>query len=125
MTHKARKHIWPGGLVMALAVAGVLAVFAVLASSPGATVAHEADDHATACADMTEAEREAHNKRERQQALLDERDPVLCEDGTEEEATPEPTASPASSQDSGFVANAVAGRKVELKWRPIATPRAT
>ena len=120
MTHKARKHIWPGGLVMAIAVAGVLAVFAVLASSPGVTVAHEADDHAMACADMTEAEREAHNKRERQQALLDERDPVLCEDGTETETTPEPTAAPASSQDSGFVANAVAGRKVELKWRPIA-----
>ena len=120
MTHKARKHIWPGGLVMAIAVAGVLAVFAVLATSPSVTVAHVADDHADACANMTDDERAEHNKRERQQALLDGRDPVLCEDGTEEEATPEPTAAPAGSQTSGFVANAVAGRKVELEWRPIA-----
>ena len=124
MTHKARKHIWPGGLVMALAVAGVLAVFAVLASSPGATVAHEADDHATACADMTEAEREAHNKRERQQALLDERDPVLCPDPDDGNGDGNgngngDTTQPAP-QINGFVATAVAGRKVELEWRPIA-----
>ncbi len=120
MTHKARKHIWPGGLVMAIAVAGVLAVFAVLATSPGVTVAHEAADHNTACADMTEAEREAHNKKERAQALLDGRDPVLCADTTETQPTPTSTAVAPVPQTSGFVANAVAGRKVELKWRPIA-----
>ena len=121
MTHKARKHIWPGGLVMAIAVVGVLAVFAVLATSPGVTVAHEAGDHDTACADMTDAEREAHNKKERGQALLDGRDPVLCEDpgDTGDGNGDGGTQAPAVAPSTGFVAKAIAGRKVELKWTSV------
>ena len=94
MTHKARKHIWPGGLVMAIAVAGVLAVFAVLVIGPGAAVAHEADDHDAACAAMTPEERAAHNENERAKALLGDT-PVLCPDptGTTPTAT-RPSASP-------------------------------
>ena len=108
MTHKARKHIWPGGLVMAIAVAGVLAVFAVLASGSGAAVAHQAEDHDAACAGMTADERAAHNKRERIQANLDGRAPVLCSDmagatptPTRPAADPEPTPSgPSASGDA-------------------------
>ncbi len=100
MTHKARKHIWPGGLVMALAVAGVLAVFAVLAASPGAAVAHTDADHNTACADMTEAERADHDRRERIQAGLQNRDPVLCTVAAET-PTPEPTEEPTQQPTGG------------------------
>lgn len=124
MTHKAKKHIWPGGLVMAIAVAGFLAMFAVLATSPGVTVAHEADDHDTACAGMTEEERNAHNANETLRANLEGRAPVLC-------AAPDDTGdtgggngggdtqAPAAAPTTGFVAKAIADRKVELKWTSV------
>ena len=103
MTHKARKHIWPGALVMAIAVAGVLAVFAVLATGPGAAVAHEADDHDAACAAMTPEERAAHNESERAKALLGDT-PVLCPDptGTTPTVTPaDPEPTPTGPSASG------------------------
>ena len=46
MTNKTRKHIWPGALVMSIAIVGFLAAFVVLANNPGAAMAHEDADHA-------------------------------------------------------------------------------
>ena len=54
MTNKTRKHIWPGTLVMAIAVVGILAAFLVLANNPSVIMAQDAGDP---CAEMTEAER--------------------------------------------------------------------
>ena len=79
MTNKTRKHIWPGGLLMAIAIMGVLAVV-VLANNPGAAVAHEDADHETACANMTDDERRAHNVDENLLALQEDRAPNLCMD---------------------------------------------
>ena len=68
MTNKSRKHMWPVSLVMSMAIIGALAAFIVLANNPGATMAHgDVDDHAAACAAMTDADRDAHNAA----ALLD------------------------------------------------------
>ena len=68
MKNKTRRHIWPVSLVMSLAIIGALAAIVVLAANPGGTQAHPGgDDHAAACADMTDAQREAHNAA----ALLD------------------------------------------------------
>ena len=75
MTNKTRKHIWPVSLVMALAIMSVVATLVVLAANPGPALAHDAeDDHAAACAAMSDAEREGHNA----QALLDGKE--LCSD---------------------------------------------
>ncbi len=54
MTNKTRKHIWPGTLVMAIAVVGIMAAFLVLANNPGVILAQ-----GDPCAGMTEAERGA------------------------------------------------------------------
>ena len=54
MANKTRKHIWPGTLVMAIAVAGILAAFLVLANNPSVIMAQDAGDP---CAGMTETER--------------------------------------------------------------------
>ena len=54
MANKTRKHIWPGTLVMAIAVAGILAAFLVLANNPSVIMAQDAGDP---CAGMTDAER--------------------------------------------------------------------
>ena len=35
MANKTRKHIWPGSLVMSIAIVGILAAFLVLANNPG------------------------------------------------------------------------------------------
>ena len=35
MSNKTRKHIWPGALVLSIAIVGVLAAFVVLAGNPG------------------------------------------------------------------------------------------
>ena len=43
MTNKTRKHIWPGALVMAIAIVGLLAAFAVLATNPGGAMAQSGD----------------------------------------------------------------------------------
>ena len=62
MRNKSKKHIWSVSLVMSMAIIGALAVFLVLANNPGATMAHgDVDDHDAACAEMTDAERDAHN----------------------------------------------------------------
>ena len=87
MTNKTRKHIWPGGLLMAIAVMGILAAVVVLANNPGAAVAHEDADHATACDNMTNDERTAHNVAENLAALQESRTPNLCVDPS---ATPTP-----------------------------------
>ena len=52
MSKKTRKHIWPGTLVMAIAVAGILAAFLVLANNPSVIMAQ-----GDPCAGMTETER--------------------------------------------------------------------
>ena len=54
MANKTRKHIWPGTLVMAIAVVGILAAFLVLANNPSVIMAQDAGDP---CAGMTDAER--------------------------------------------------------------------
>ena len=54
MTNKTRKHIWPGTLVMAIAVVGIMAAFLVLANNPGVIMAQ-----GDPCAGMSEAERAA------------------------------------------------------------------
>ena len=59
MTKKTRKRSWPAPLLMALA--GALATVIALAASPGVTQAHDADDHAAACAEMTDAQRDLHD----------------------------------------------------------------
>ena len=62
MSRKTRKHIRPMSLVMSIAIIGALAAFLVLANNPGATMAHgDVDDHAAACAAMTDEERRVHN----------------------------------------------------------------
>ena len=61
MTNKTRKHIWPGALVMSIAIVGFLAAFVVLANNPGAAMAHEDADHAAACEALTDAERARHD----------------------------------------------------------------
>ena len=65
MSNKTRKHLWPVRLVMSIGIIGALAAFLVLASNPGDTQAHGADDHPNqgwpACADMTDAQRAIHN----------------------------------------------------------------
>ena len=61
MTSKTRKHIWPGALVMSIAIVGFLAAFVVLANNPGAAMAHEDADHAAACEALTDAERARHD----------------------------------------------------------------
>ena len=46
MSNKTRKRIWPGSLVMSIAIVGVLAAFLVLANNPGSLMAHgDSDDH--------------------------------------------------------------------------------
>ena len=91
MTNKTRKHIWPGGLLMAIAIMGVLAVVVVLANNPGAAVAHEDADHETACANMTDDERRAHNVDENLLALQEGRTPNLCMGPSATPTTPTPT----------------------------------
>lgn len=84
MTNKTRKHIWPGGLLTALAVVGLLAVIVVLASNPGATMAHGGgDDHAASCAAMTEDQQARHD------AAADQFGGDKCQDDT-----PQPLAMP-------------------------------
>ena len=61
MSKKTRRHIWPVSLVMSIAIIGALAAFLVLVANPGATSAHESDDHAAACAAMTAAQVAIHN----------------------------------------------------------------
>jgi hypothetical protein len=61
MTNKTRKHIWPGALVMSIAIVGFLAAFVVLANNPGAAMAHEDADHAAACEALTDAQRARHD----------------------------------------------------------------
>ncbi len=61
MSNKTIKHIWPVSLVMSIAIIGALAAFLVLSANPGATSAHEDDDHAAACAAMTAAQVAIHN----------------------------------------------------------------
>ena len=46
---------------MSIAIIGALAAFLVLVANPGATSAHESDDHAAACAAMTAAQVAIHN----------------------------------------------------------------
>ena len=94
MINKTRKHIWPGGLLMAIAIMGVLAVVVVLANNPGAAVAHEDADHETACANMTDDERRAHNVDENLLALQENRAPNLCMDPSATPPTPTPTTPP-------------------------------
>ena len=49
MTNKTRKHIWPVSLMMAIAVVGVLAVFAAMAVAPNGASAHEGATGSTHC----------------------------------------------------------------------------
>ena len=61
MINRTRKHIWPGVLVMSIAMVGLLAAFVVLANNPGGAAAHDAADHATDCAGMSDRERAVHD----------------------------------------------------------------
>ena len=58
MTNKTRKHIWPGALVMSIAMVGLLAAFVVLVNNPGGVAAHDDADHVAACADMDAQQRD-------------------------------------------------------------------
>ena len=95
MSNKTRRRIWPVSLVMSIAIIGALAAFVVLAVNPGATNAHEDDDHAAACAAMTPIERGIHD-------ALNPNDPCP-EPGT----TPDPTPPPTTPPDTGAAGSMV------------------
>ena len=116
MRNKTRKHIWPGVLVMSIAMVGLLAALVVLVNNPGGAAAHDAADHAADCEKMSDRERATHN-----QLYPDapcEEGPVPGGNGDDGNGNGNGTVSP--SQANGFVATAAAGRTVELEWRPIA-----
>ena len=64
MTNKTRKHIWPGALVMSIAMVGLLAAFVVLVNNPGGVAAHDAADaaaHEALCATMDAQQQAIHD----------------------------------------------------------------
>ena len=60
MTNKIRKHMWAVSGVMAIAIVGALAAFIVLASNPGAAIAHAPVDE-NACDSLSGLALELHN----------------------------------------------------------------
>ena len=103
MTYKTRRRIWPLAL-MSLAVVGVLAVVVALSvGEPKPASAQEDCDSIT-------------NVVERAQCLSRQAAPTPTPDATPD-ATQQPQTGP---QVSTFVANAAAGRTVELEWPSIA-----
>ena len=102
MTNKTRKHIWPGALVMSIAIVGFLAAFVVLANNPGAAMAHEDADHAAACEALTDAQRARHD------AVANELGQETCGTGgmpTPQQAQPQVGGAPDSYviEGPGFV----------------------
>ncbi len=61
MSNKTRKHIWPGALVLSLAIVGVLAAFIVLAGNPASTAAHSGGAAGSHCTGESEAFQNAHD----------------------------------------------------------------
>ena len=61
MINKTRKRIWPVSLMMAIAVVGVLTVFAALAVAPNGASAHEGATDSTHCADLNDFQELAHD----------------------------------------------------------------
>ena len=61
MNNKTRKHIWPGALVLSLAIVGVLAAFAVLAGNPVTTDAHDGGSAGSHCTGESETFQSAHD----------------------------------------------------------------
>ena len=102
MRNKSRKHIWPVPLVMSMAIIGALAAFLVLTNNPGATMAHgDVDDHAAACAAMTDDERKQHDA----QALLDKDAPCG-----------EPVAAGAPMAPTGLTPSDITSDSITLTW---------
>ena len=100
MTNKTRKHIWPVGLLAALAVVGLLAAVVVLASNPGGAMAHGGgDDHAASCEAMTESQRDRHN------AAVDQFGGETCADLT-----------PALAAPANVTADAGERRALAISW---------
>ena len=61
MSNKTRKRIWPGALVMSIAIVGVLAAFVVLATNSGSSSAHDGASGSTHCDDLTAFGRIGHD----------------------------------------------------------------
>ena len=61
MSNKTRKHIWPGALVLSLAIVGVLAAFIVLAGNPASTAAHSGGAAGSHCTGESEAFQRSHD----------------------------------------------------------------
>ena len=61
MSNKTRKHIWPGGLVLSLAIVGFLAAFMVLAGNPATTDAHSGGPAGSHCTGETETFQDIHD----------------------------------------------------------------
>ena len=113
MSNRTRKRIWPVPLVMSLVIIGALAAFIALAANTGVSPVqanHPCDPSLTPAQQAT------------QDGPLGENHPCDDQSGN---GTPQPpptqTMTPGPEpQAGGFVANAVEGRKVELKWPSVA-----
>ena len=61
MSNKTRKRIWPGALVLSIAIVGVLAAFLVLANNPGYIMAHGDSEITGSCDELDGITRELHD----------------------------------------------------------------
>ena len=88
MINKTRKRIWPVSL-MAIALVGVLAVFAAMAVAPNGASAHEGAVGSTHCADLGELGQLGHDN----DPLVDHDCATGPDDGTRPPPAP-PTPAP-------------------------------
>ena len=82
MSNKARKYVWPGALVMSIAIVGVLAALFVLGSNPAVTDAHGGAQDSTHCAGMSRAQQLQHDLRATDDAVTDAADQHTCDDAS-------------------------------------------
>lgn len=88
MSNKMRKHIWPGALVLSLAIVGVLAAFVVLAGNPVTVDAHAGGDEGMHCTGESDTWQEVHDE------LTSSSHPKCANDVEPATPTPEPTMAP-------------------------------
>ena len=117
MSNKSRKHIWPGALVLSIAIVGVLAAFVVLGGAPAVTEAHPGGPAGSHCTGESDAYQAFHD------AGTPSTHPKCADDVT---PTPEPTHPPTTLPDAPASASALdiqlaygANNMVTVSWNAV------